>query len=425
MSRFGFHVASAEEIKEGQTTDVYFVRTQQILKAKGLDRRRAYAEFTVGELPLGWPWGIFCGLEEVVHLLEGLPIDVEALPEGTLFPARDAQGVRVPVLGIEGPYGSFCLYETPVLGMICQATGVATKAGRLRSLAGSAQILAFGVRRMHPAIAPMLDRASYLGGCDGVSSLCGGRAIGKPPMGTMPHALIVAFGDQRKAWGAFDEVMPSSVPRIALVDTYSDEKQETLWAAEVLGKRLAGVRLDTPSSRRGNLSDLVREIRWELDLRGYRSVRIFVSGGIDEEEVPSLLKAGVGGFGIGTAISNAPTVDLAMDIVQIDHRPCAKRGKFGGRKVPYRCPRCWSVEVRPAGQILKRSYGKPRCPSCRGPLRPLFKKVLKAGKRVETLPTVDTIRRYVLDQLKRQGTRYHFEGGFRKQKVPVRYQVPS
>ncbi|MBI3333207.1 MAG: nicotinate phosphoribosyltransferase [Candidatus Omnitrophica bacterium] len=397
MRRSPFHTASAEEIRAGKVTDVYFARTQEILKAKGLDRRAGVAEFTVGELPLGWPWGIFCGLEEAVSLLEGLPVDLQALPEGTLFPARDETGVRVPVMTIAGAYGRFCLHETPALGLICQATGVATRAARIRLAAGSSSVIAFGTRRMHPAIAPMLDRASYLGGCDAVSNFAGARLIGRPPQGTMPHALIVVLGDPQAAWEAFDRTLPRSVPRVALIDTYSDEKAEALLAARTLGKRLDGVRLDTPASRRGNLAELVREVRWELGLRGFSRVRVIVSGGIGEEQIPPLVAAGADGFGVGTAISNAPTVDFAMDLVEMEGRPCAKRGKFGGRKEPYRCSRCLGVRVIPSGAVSK----APRCSRCRAPMKGMFRRYLKSGKRVSPLPPVDSIRSFVLDQLKR------------------------
>lgn len=395
MKKPSFHIAAPEEIKQAKTTDIYFVRTEQILKARGLDRRVGMAEFTANDLPEGWPWGIFCGLEEVLLLMEGLPVDLKAIPEGTLFEAKDQTGVRVPVMMVEGPYSSFCLYETPMLGMICQATGVATKSARIRQAAGSAQLLAFGTRRMHPAIAPMLDRASYLGGFDAVSNVLGAERIGKPPRGTMPHALIVAFGDPAAAWKAFDGEIEPSVPRIALIDTYSDEKEEALLAAETLKGRLAGVRLDTPGSRRGNMPDLVREVRWELDLRGHRKVRIIVSGGLDEGEIPALMAAGVDGFGVGTAISNAPTVNFAMDLVEMNGAPCAKRGKFGGRKAPWGCPRCLGIRVLPTAE---RGL---RCLACRGKMEPLFRLYLKKGKRVGKLPPVDQLREKVLDQLER------------------------
>ena len=385
-----FHVATPEEIKRGETTDIYFVRTKKILSARGLTTRHAYAEFTTGTLPESWDWAVFCGLEEVVALLEGQPVDVAALPEGTIFPAKDAQGVRVPVMTIDGPYGFYCAYETPALGLICQATGAATKAARVRRVAGSAQLLAFGARRMHPAIAPMLDRASYLGGFDGVSCLAGAKLLGIEPKGTMPHALIIALGDPKTAWKAFDDLMPQDVPRIALVDTYADEKSEALAAAELLGKKLAGVRLDTPASRRGNFPEIVREVRWELDTRGFQHVQIFVSGGLDETTIPALLAAGATGFGVGTAISNAPTVDFAMDVVEGERKPCAKRGRLGGRKQVWRCGTCGGYVVRPLREV------SVRCPGCGKRTQALLQPVLKRGRLVKKLPTASQIRERVL-----------------------------
>jgi len=75
-----FHHATDEEIKRGLTTDIYFSRTKQIIEAKKLDRLNALAEVTSGKLPGGWPWGILCGIEEIAHLFEGVPVDVYAMP---------------------------------------------------------------------------------------------------------------------------------------------------------------------------------------------------------------------------------------------------------------------------------------------------------------------------------------------------------
>lgn len=395
-----FHVASGDEIKRGGTTDIYFVRTQKVLTAKGLATRHAHAEFTVGALPDGWPWAVFCGLEEIVTLLEGVPVDVAALPEGTIFPATDYYGVRVPVVTIAGPYGNYCAYETPALGLICQATGVATKAARVRRAAGTAHLLAFGTRRMHPAIAPLLDRASYVGGFDGVSGLSGARLLGIEPRGTMPHALIVALGNAAAAWKAFDDVMPAKVPRVALVDTYADEKADALAAADLLGKALAGVRLDTPASRRGNFPEIIREVRWELDLRGFTHVQIFVSGGLDETMIPALAAAGATGFGVGTAVANAPTIDFAMDLVELDRRPCAKRGRFGGRKQAWRCTACGGSGYPAGGWVVRPIHEtRVRCPACGRRTQGLLQPVLRRGRLVRTLPTPTQIRERVLKQL--------------------------
>jgi nicotinate phosphoribosyltransferase len=390
-----FHVATDEEIKRGETTDIYFVRTKQILEAKGLDKVKALAEVTSGKLPEDWEWGILCGVEEAVRLFEGYPVNVHSMPEGSVFRPFDYYGNRVPLMTIEGPYASFCTLETPLLGFLCQASGAATMAARIRKVAKGKFLMAFGIRRMHPALSPMLDRAAYIGGFDGVSSLIGAKAIGKEPTGTMPHSLIIIFGDQVRAWKAFDEIMPANVPRIALVDTFFDEKAEALMAAEALGDRLYGVRLDTPGSRKGNFAELIREVRWELDARGYKHVKIFVSGGLNDRNIKALAEAGADGFGVGTSISNAPTIDFAMDIVEVEGRPAAKRGKLGGRKNVWRCPKCLIDVVRLA------SEPPPSCPRCGGVTRAALKPLIRDGKPSGELPSVDEIRGYVLEQLEK------------------------
>jgi len=390
-----FHHATDEEIKSGATTDIYFVRTKQVLEAKKLDKTHVVAEVTPGELPHQWPWGILCGIEEVARLFEGRRVNVYAMPEGSVFYHEDNKGVREPVVFIEGSYGEFCILETPLLGLICQASGVATRAARVKKVAGDKKVVAFGIRRMHPAMTPMLDRAAYIGGCDGVSSLKGAEVIGEKPTGTMPHALIVVFRDQVRAWRAFDQVISRDVPRVALIDTYYDEKAEALMAAEALRKRLEAVRLDTPGSRRGNFAELVREVRWELDVRGYKHVKIFVSGGLDEEKVKALNEAGADAFGVGTAISNAPTVDFAMDIIEVEGKPAAKRGKLSEKKQVWRCPKCLVDTVLPF------ESPKPKCPTCGSATQPMLKPLIKEGKIVAKLPKPKMIRTYTLEQLQR------------------------
>jgi len=390
-----FHYADDEEIKSGKTTDIYFVRTKQILEAKELSHIRAVAEVTPGELPRSWPWGILCGIEEVAHLFEGYPVDVYSMPEGSVFYHTDHQGIREPVMFIEGPYGKFCILETPLLGLICQASGVATRAARIKKVAGEKLVVAFGIRRMHPALSPMIDRAAYIGGFDGVSSLKGAETIGAKPMGTMPHALIIMFGDQVKAWKAFDELMEPDVPRVALVDTYFDEKIEAVMAAEALKDRLDAVRLDTPGSRKGNFADIIREVRWELDVRGYRNVKIFVSGGLNEESVRVLSEAGADAFGVGTAVSNAPTVDFAMDLVEVEGRPSAKRGKLSGKKQVWRCPQCLVDTIQPF------NFLPPTCPNCGGRTQPMLQPLIENGKIVAELPEPREIRQHVLRQLEK------------------------
>jgi len=390
-----FYIATEEEIKRGETTDVYFQRTRKILKTKKLDKVRVTAEITSGKLPREWKWGVLCGIEEEAKLLEGYPINVYAMPEGSIFYPISYNGVREPVIVIEGPYEAFAHLETAILGLICQASGVATAAARIKKLANDKPVYAFGIRRMHPAIAPMLDRAAYIGGFNGVSGVLGAKLMGIKPAGTMPHALIIVFNDQVEAWKAFDEIMPPEVPRIALVDTFYDEKIEAIMAAEALKDRLFAVRLDTPSSRKGNFADIIREVRWELDIRGYKHVKIFVSGGINEENIENLIEAGADAFGVGTSVSNAPTIDFAMDIVEVEGKPNAKRGKMGGRKQVWRCKECL-IDI-----ILPVNAEKPECPKCNRAMEPMLKPLIKEGKIVAKLPSATEIRKYVLEQLKK------------------------
>jgi nicotinate phosphoribosyltransferase len=379
-----FHVASEAEIKGGQVTDVYFARTVQVLKEKGITKRVAM-EVVAHRLPDDYTWAVLAGVEEVAALFEGQPVDVDSLPEGTFFCPDE------PVLVIEGQYDDFAVYETPLLGLLCQASGVATKAARCKKLAGQRSVLSFGARRMHPAISPMIERSVFLGGCDGVAGVKSAELIGQEPVGTMPHALILIMGDTVSATKAFDEVIPRQVTRVSLVDTIGDERFEALKVAQALGKNLSGVRLDTPSSRRGNFLKLLEEVRWELDLKGFRDVEIFVSGGIDEEQIARLNPV-ANAYGVGTAVSNAEVVDFSLDIIEIEGEPFAKRGKKSGRKQVWHCPSCGARKTTLASQT-------PEICSCDGQFKGMLRPLLRNGKLVTKLPKVQKIREHVLGQL--------------------------
>lgn len=383
------HVATFDEIRAGKVTDIYFVRAQQILRRLG-KRQRVTAEFVVKTFPYPEPWGVAAGLEEAVELLQTLPrLNVWAMPEGTLF------GPHQPILVIEGRYLDFGIYETALLGFLCQASGIATKAARCRKAAGERAIISFGARRIHPALAPMVERSAYIGGCDGVATVASAELLGMEPTGTVPHALILLVGDSVKALKAFDRIIDRTIKRVALVDTLGDEKFEAMACAQALGRRLYAVRLDTPASRRGDLLQILREVRWELDLRGHQHVKLFVSGGLDEHQIQHLNPL-VDAYGVGTALANAPVLDLAMDLVAIEGRASAKRGKLSGTKQVYRCPNCL------ASTMLPRRAAPPRALCrCRKPPEPLLEPVLQQGRRVAHTPTPAAIRRRVLDQLTR------------------------
>ena len=380
-----FHCADPKEIKAGKVTDAYFLRTLEILKTKKLDAR-VKAEFVAKGLPHKWPWGVLAGVEECIELLAGLKITVRSMHEGTVFKPYQ------PVMEIEGTYSEFGLYETALLGFLCQATGVATKAARCKKSAGDRMVISFGGRRVHPAVAPVIERSAFIGGFDGVALLKSGELIGRDAVGTMPHALILIMGDTVDATLAFNRVFGKKVRTISLIDTFNDEKFEALRVAEALGKNLYALRLDTPGSRRGDFFRILEEVRWEMDMRGYKQVKLFVSGGLDEGDIARLNPL-VDGYGLGTSISNARVVDFSMDIVEIDGKPLAKRGKASGSKQVLRCKRCLEDVVLPGGDRPKRCH-------CGGKVVDLLQPMIGKGKVTKKLPSPIQIRESVVEALK-------------------------
>lgn len=386
-----FHTADPEDVLKGKITDVYFDRTMKILQAKKINPD-VKAEFIAKSLPDEWRWALFTGLEEAIYLMKNLPINVRAMREGTVFYPYE------PVMEIEGKYQDFCVFETAILGLICQASGVATKSARFRKLVGERALISFGARRMHPILAPMIERNAYVGGCDGVSVIKSAEIIGEDPMGTMPHALIICMGSTVDATKAYDEVIEPKLKRVSLIDTFLDEKFECLNVADALGKKLFAVRFDTPSSRRGNFFRILEECRWELDLRGFKHVRFYVSGGIKEHDVPELNPL-VDGYGIGTSISNAPVVDFAMDIMEVEGKPLAKRGKWSGSKRVLVCQKCGSRQIVPNNDVKYTCQKEMENKKCDGIMEDVLIPVLDNGEILIQMESPQKIRERVLKNI--------------------------
>ena len=378
-----------EEIRQGRVTDVYFPRTREILERRG-ENPSVRAEFVAKSLPGDWEWAILAGLEEAAGLLEHVGVSARGMPEGSLF--RELE----PVLEVEGPYLDDRLHETALLGFRCQATGGATAAGRCRLAAGERLLLSFGARRLHPSVAAAVERAAYVGGCDGVATVAGAELIGIEPSGTMPHALVLVIGDTVEATRAFHETMDPSIPRVSLIDTFQDEKFEALRVAEALGDALDSLRLDTPSTRRGDYYRLLEEVRWELDRTGRESVGLFASGGMDEEQIRRLNPL-VQGYGVGGAISAAPIVDFAMDIVEIEGRAVAKRGKWSGAKQVFRCEACGERSIVPLDAAAESS----ECAACGAASEALLVPLVRDGEAIGPFPPAPEVRARTLEELAR------------------------
>jgi len=368
MGRFA--IVDDDRIGRGECTDIYFERSARILSVSGLNPEVAM-EVTASAIPGGF--GILCGMEDVISLLEGVSLDMEAMAEGSLFYQTE------PVLRIRGKYRDFARYETAILGFLCHSSGIATASAGIKALAGDRLVFSFGSRRQHPAIATMIERSAWIGGVDGVSNTCAPEGI--PLAGTMPHAFVMCYPTPEEAFLAFDRHSTPDVPRIMLCDTYCDEKRESLAGARC---GAVAVRLDTPRSRRGDMRAILEEVRWELDAAGYGNVGIFLSGGVTSFDVARYRDI-VDGFGVGGAIANAPVIDFAMDIVEKEGTKCAKRGKRSGAKQVWESPKGRHVTLPeglagPAGAV------------------PLLQPVIRKGK-ILSRSTMEDARQRVLARL--------------------------
>ena len=307
----------------GPAADVYFQRARRTLAGAHVDKVVAMDFFPSKD-------GLLCGVAEAVRLLEAILEEGDeayAVREGEPMTAKET------VLRIRAPYSRFGVYETALLGMMSSCSGWATAAREVVEAANGKRVISFGARHVHPLVAPIMEYSAVVGGCAGCATPLGAQLAGlQGASGTMPHAMMLLFGDTVKAALAFDEHMGDDVLRIVLVDTFKDEAEEALRVAEALGKRLRGVRLDTPSERGGVTVDMVKEVRARLDQAGFEHVGIFISGGLDAARIREFeaAKCPIHSYGVGMAISSAAPIAFTADIKEIAGKPMTKRGRIPG-----------------------------------------------------------------------------------------------
>jgi nicotinate phosphoribosyltransferase len=253
--------------------------------------------------------------------------DVWAMPEGTLaFPGEPLLRVTAPI--IEGQ-----IMETYLLAMLSYQTMIASKAARVVTAAEGRQIVDFGARRAHGIQASLLAaRAASIGGCLGTSNVLAGQQFGMNTYGTQAHSWVMAHETEPEAFQKFLDVFPEG--SVLLLDTYDVHK--AVHEIIVGGRKPAGVRLDS--------GDLVKDSRWvrrELDRAGWKDVKVFASGDLDEFKIARLVKRGaaIDSFGVGTALAtpgDAPHLNMIYKLVEVERGGTVREAaKFSHAKATY------------------------------------------------------------------------------------------
>ena len=388
-------------------TDLYQLTMSACYVGEGIADKPASFELFVRRLPENFGYLIAMGLEQALGYLENLSFteqqiaalqktgifdnapakfwdllasgrftgDVYAVPEGTAIFANE------PILRIEAPLWQAQLVETYLLNTINYQTLIATRAARIRDIAGkTAKLLEFGTRRaFSPQASLWAARAALAAGFDGTSNVLAALRLGQKPQGTMAHSLVMAFkglsGSEDEAFKAFHTYFPTAT---LLIDTY-----DTVAAAERLSQQEAievrGVRLDS-----GDLVTLSQKVRSLLP-----NINIFASGDLDEWEIERLQKAGasIDGYGVGTKLVTGTPVNGVYKLVEIDGIPTMKKSSskvtYPGRKQIFRTISDGLIQQDRLGLATEDMTETET---------PLLQLVMKQGTRINSPETLDTIR---------------------------------
>lgn len=251
--------------------------------------------------------------------------DIDGYPEGELyFPGS-------PVLTVTGTFADAVILETLALSIYNHDCAIASAAARMVTAAAGRPLIEMGSRRTHEEAAVAAARSAYLAGFATTSNLAAGRRFGIPTAGTAAHAWVLLHDDEPAAFRS--QVAALGTDTTLLVDTY-DIRTGIANAVEAAGTGLGAVRIDS-----GDLGELARQAREQLDSLGATSTRIVLSGDLDEYAIASLRAEPVDSYGVGTSLvtgSGAPTAGMVYKLVEVDGRPVSKRSRAkesrGGRK---------------------------------------------------------------------------------------------
>jgi nicotinate phosphoribosyltransferase len=403
-------------------TDLYQLNMLQAYLERGFTGTAVF-ELFVRKLPPRRAFLIAAGLEQVLQFLEGLRFstkeldwlkqssrfkpsfldyaaalrfhgDVHAMPEGTVFFANE------PILRITAPLPVAQLVESRLINLLHFETLIASKAARFVLAAPGRQLIDFGMRRAHGAEAGLLAaRASYLAGFSGTATTLAGVQFGIPIHGTMAHSFIQAHDSEKEAFINFGRSRPENL--VLLIDTYDTEAaaRKVVTIAPRLAREgivVRGVRLDS-----GDLADLAGKVRHVLDAGGLRDVKVFASGGLDEDQIQRMIESGapIEGFGVGTNLTtsaDAPALDCAYKLQEYAGIARRKRstGKatWPGRKQVWRR---FDKDGHFAGDWLGLEDDRELAGT------PLIVQVMRGGRRVSPAEGLPAIRERAADGLLR------------------------
>lgn len=324
-----------EKMRAGYYSDKYFVRAREVLQADGHHPRVLMQVFGKAHAYLG-------GADEAIAILKLCAGSWSDLTVHALYDGDEVQPWET-VMTIEGPYDAFAPLETLYLGVLARRTRVGTNTRRVVDAARPREVMFFPARHDHWLVQTGDGYAAHIAGAIGVSTDAQASWWGSEGVGTVPHAIIAAYGgDTVLATRKFAEYMPPSVRLISLVDFDNDCVGTSLAVARALRDRLYGVRLDTAETivdksvipQMGSFKPtgvnprLVWNVRTALDQEGFDHVKIIVSGGFDVEKIRQFEEQGVpvDAYGVGSSLFRG-RFDFTADVVQLEGRPCAKAGR--------------------------------------------------------------------------------------------------
>lgn len=289
-------------------TDAYQINMIQTYYEQGIADKHAVFEVFFRDMPFQNGYAVFAGLEHIVHYIQNLHFsqtDIDYLREaedysaefldylanfkfrGSIRSAVEGELVYAhePLLQVEGPLADCQLVETAILNIINYQTLIATKAARIRSVAGDDALMEFGTRRAQEFDAAIWGtRAAYIGGFDATSNVRAGKIFGIPISGTHAHALVQTYGNDYDAFMAYAQTHHDCVFLVDTYDTLRSGVPNAIKVAQELGDRInfQGVRIDS-----GDMAYLSKRVRQKLDEAGFPNAKIFASNDLDEKTIQS------------------------------------------------------------------------------------------------------------------------------------------